>query len=61
MGSPLLGKKEAIYSLPQNLTVGGSEGPEISGLCTGTSGQGPELPACTGKTAPNGWIWWGPI
>ena len=44
MGSLLLGKKGAIYSLPQNMTVGGSEGPEIPGLCTRTSGQGPELP-----------------
>ena len=39
MGSLLLEKKGAIYSLPQNLTVGGSEGPEIPGLCTGTSGH----------------------
>ena len=44
MGRLLLGKKGAIYSLPENLTVGGNEGPEILGLCTETSGQGPELP-----------------
>ena len=43
-GQSPLGEEGAIYSLPQNLTVGGSEGPEILGLCTGTFGQGPKLP-----------------
>ena len=44
VSSNLLGKKEAIYSLPQKSDRWGSEGPEFPGLCTGTSGQGPELP-----------------
>ena len=39
-GQPPLGNKGAIYSLPQNLTVGGSEGPEIPVLGPEISGPG---------------------